>query len=138
MDDQSFDPMVNAEVILPHKEGDMLATVKCHKRDGNGNFVGRKHKNPVLDSTFYEIEFLDGERQEISFNILAEHLLSQVDEEGKQYQIFRDIIDHRRHPKKAVKKADQYFTRNGLRRRQQRGGTSIPPWWSALQADPKK
>jgi hypothetical protein len=84
-DDRGFDPMVSAEIILPHKEGGMLAAVKCRKRDGNGNFVGRKHKNPVLNSTVYEIEFLDGERQEIAYNILAEHLLSQVDKEGKQY-----------------------------------------------------
>jgi hypothetical protein len=69
---------------------------RCRKRDGNGKYVGRKHKNPVLNSTVYEIEFLGGERQEIAYNILAENLLSQVDEEGKQCQIFRDIIGHRR------------------------------------------
>jgi len=73
--------------------------------------VGQKHKLPVLDSCVYEVEFLDGERQEISFNILAEHLLSQIDEEGNQYQIFKEIVDHRKDPKRAVDKADQFFTK---------------------------
>jgi hypothetical protein len=48
---------------------------------------------------------------------MLEEEISQVDKEGKQYQIFRsrDIVDHRWDPKKAVDKADQYFLRNGKR-----------------------
>jgi len=108
---RGFDPLVRAEVILPHKGGDMMAKVVGRKRDAAGNLVGRKHKLPVLDSRVYEVEFLDGERQEVSFNLLAEHLLSQFDEEGNQYHIFKEIVDHRKNPKKAVDKADQYFTK---------------------------
>jgi len=108
---RGFDPLVRAEVILPHKGGDMMAKVVGRKRDANGNLVGRKHKLPVLDLHVYEVELLDGERQEISFNILAEHLLSQIDEEGNQYQIFKEIVDHRKDPKRAVDKADQFFTK---------------------------
>jgi len=112
---QGFDPLVRAEVILPHKGGDMMAKVVGWKRDANGNLVGRKHKLPVLDSRVYEVEFLGGECQEISFNILAEHLLSQIDEEGNQYQIFKEIVNHRKDPKKAVEKADQYLTKGKKR-----------------------
>ena len=108
---RGFDPLVQAEVILPHKGGDMMAKVVGRKRDAAGNLVGRKHKLPVLDSRVYEVEFLDGECQEVSFNILAEHLLSQFDEEGNQYHIFKEIVDHHKNPKKAVDKADQYLTK---------------------------
>jgi hypothetical protein len=66
-------------------------------------------KNPVLDSRVYDVEFLDGERQEISYNLLAEHLLSQVDKEGNQYQIFKEIVDHRKDPERAVNKANQMY-----------------------------
>jgi hypothetical protein len=52
----------------------------------------------------YKVEFLHGERQQVSYNLLAEHLLSQVDEEDNQYQMFKEIVDHRRDPKKAVEK----------------------------------
>jgi hypothetical protein len=105
-----FDPLIQAQVILAHKGRDMMATVVGQKRDANGNLVGRKHKIPVLDSQVYDVEFLYGERQKISYNLLAEHLLlSQVGEEGNQYQLFKEINDHRKDPKRAVKKADQMY-----------------------------
>jgi hypothetical protein len=89
-----FDPLVKAQFILPHKGGDMMATVVGRKRDLDGNLIGRKHCIPVLDSQAYEVEFLDGKRQQVSYNLLAEHLLSQVDEEGNQHQLFKEIVDH--------------------------------------------
>lgn len=79
----------------------MIAMVMKRKRDANGNLVWRKHRFPRLDSRVYEFEFLDGERQQIAYNILAEHLLSQVDEEGNQYQLFTEIVNQ------AVEKSDQ-------------------------------
>jgi len=42
-----------------------------------------------------------------------ENLLSQVNGEGNQYQIFKDIINHWKDPKHAVEKANQYFTKGG-------------------------
>ena len=81
----SFDPLIvsKAQVVLPHKEGDMMIAVDIkRKRDANGNLVGRKQRFPRLDSRVYEVEFLDGERQKIAYNILAEHLLSQSGRRG--------------------------------------------------------
>jgi hypothetical protein len=48
-----------------------------------------------------------------SHNLLAEHLLSQVDEEGNQYQLFKEIVDHRKDPKRTIDKADQFYVKNG-------------------------
>jgi hypothetical protein len=42
-----FDPLVKAQVILPHKGGDMMATVVGQKWDLDGNLIGRKHHIPV-------------------------------------------------------------------------------------------
>jgi hypothetical protein len=39
--------------------------------------------------------------------------LSQVDEEGNQHQLFKEIVDHRKDPKKAVEKTDQLYHQNG-------------------------
>jgi hypothetical protein len=108
-DARGFNPLIRAQVILTHKGGDMTSTVVGWKRDANGNLVGQKHKIPVLDSRVYNVEFLDGERQEISNYLLAEHLLSQVDKEGNQYQIFKEIVDHWKDPKRTVDKADQMY-----------------------------
>jgi hypothetical protein len=38
-DTPGFDPLVRAQVILTHKERDMMATVLGRKRDANGNLI---------------------------------------------------------------------------------------------------
>jgi hypothetical protein len=48
-----------------------------------------------LDTREYEVEFPDGTMDTYSANIVAENLYSQVDTEGKQYQVLSEIIDHR-------------------------------------------
>jgi len=40
VDGHNFDPLIRAEVILPHKGGDMMAKVIGCKHDANGNLVG--------------------------------------------------------------------------------------------------
>ena len=56
-----------------------------------------------------------------SYNTLAEHLYSQVDSEGNQYQIFKEIIGHRR-GKGAVDKADQFTYIKGKPSKKPLGG----------------
>jgi lauroyl/myristoyl acyltransferase len=79
----------NAELIYPHGDRYEIAKVISQKKDQDGNFVGRAHKNPILDSRIFTIRFSDGEEKDIAFNVLAEHLYSQVDLEGNQYRIFK-------------------------------------------------
>jgi hypothetical protein len=102
----------------------MMAKVIGRKHNADGNFIGRAHKNPLLDSRVYEIEFLDSECQEVSYNLLAEHLLSQVDEEGNQFQLFKEIVDHRKDPKLAVEKDDQFYVQNGRQLKKKLGPSS--------------
>jgi Reverse transcriptase (RNA-dependent DNA polymerase) len=109
------DLFVNAEVFLPHGDRNEIAKVIGRKRDNDGNYIGRKHNNPLLDSRIFTVRFPDGEEKDISYNILAEYLFSQVDSEGNQYRIFREIINHRK-GKSALDKADQYrIASNGRR-----------------------
>jgi len=89
----------------------MAKVIGC-KRDPKGKLVGQRNRIPTMDSRSYEVQFLDGERQHIAYNILAEHLLSGVDSEGNQFQIFKEIVDHRK-DKRAVEIADQFYKRNG-------------------------
>ena len=85
------------------------------KRNADGNYIGRAHKNPQLDSRIFTVRFPNGEEKDITYNILAEHLFSQVDSEGNQYRLFREIIHHRR-KKSALDKADQYRILNNGKR----------------------
>jgi hypothetical protein len=40
-----------------------------------------------------------------------------MSEEGNQYQIFREILDHRKDPKKAVDVADHFYIKGGKRQK---------------------
>jgi Reverse transcriptase (RNA-dependent DNA polymerase) len=104
---QGPEPLMNAEVYLPHGDRYEIARVIGRKRKLDGLFVGRKHQNPILDSRVFVVEFPNGDQKDIAYNLLAEHLFSQVDSEGNQYRLFKEIINHRK-TKLAVDKADQY------------------------------
>ena len=107
-----IDPLIHASIILPRGDRSELGRVIDRKRNADGLYIGRKHKMPALDSRVYVVEFQDGEQVDISYNTIAEHLYSQVDADGNQYQIFKEIIGHRK-GKNAVDKADQYTYHNG-------------------------
>lgn len=103
------DPFDGAEIILPHGDKDEIAKVLGRKRDSEGNFIGRAHSNPILDSRVFTTRFPDGDEQDILYNTIATHLFSQVDSEGNQYRLFQEIIGHKRKDT-AVDKGDQYKT----------------------------
>ena len=42
-----------------------------HKRDPEGNPIGRANPQPVLDTRRYEVEFGDGEITELTANVIA-------------------------------------------------------------------
>jgi hypothetical protein len=55
-----------------------------------------------MNSIVYEVEFPDGELKEYAANILAENMLSQVDHEGHNIMLMRDIMDYKRDEALAV------------------------------------
>ena len=65
----------------------------------------------------YEIEYLDGTIEAISANIIAENLLSQVDEEGNRQLLMNEIIDHRTNDDALQIGNDYYRTSTGTKRR---------------------
>ena len=62
---------------------------------------------------------MDGHTESLSANIVAQHLFSQIDEEGNRHVLLDDIVDHRRSDS-AVSKEDAFVTMsNGVKRRRQ-------------------
>jgi hypothetical protein len=84
------DEFTGAQIFLPHGDRAEITKVIGRKRNRDGNLIGHRHINPIIDSRIYIVEFPDGSIKDISFNILAEHLFSQVDDEGKQHRLFCD------------------------------------------------
>jgi hypothetical protein len=69
----------------------------------------------ILDSRMFTIRFADGEEKDIAYSILAEQLYSQVDSEGNQHCLFKEIFNHQRN-KNALDKTDAYcMVSNGNR-----------------------
>ena len=50
----------------------------------NGEPIGKAHKNPLLDSRQFEVEYIDGTTEILSANIIAENILAQVDDQGQR------------------------------------------------------
>ena len=56
--------------------------------------MGKYHENPILNSIIYDVEFPDGHIKEYAANILAENMLSQVDVDGHNNMLLKEIVDY--------------------------------------------
>jgi hypothetical protein len=112
-----WDKMINAEIILQQGDKLQLGKVKRRSIDDNSKTIGTYSDNPIMNSIVYEVEFPDGELNEYAANILAENMLSQVDHEGHNIMLMKDIIDYKRDEAMAVPIEDKNLTtRSGQRR----------------------
>ena len=74
------DEYVDMELWLPRGEDDSLmhVIVKQRKIDDDGNPIVTESTNPLVDTRAYEIEFIDGTTETLTYNIIVENLLAQV------------------------------------------------------------
>jgi hypothetical protein len=78
------------------RDGDLnTGRVTRRKRDAENQPLGKKYSNPLLNAREYEVEYPDGSTETYTTNMISENLYSQIDTEGKQYQIVYKDIDHR-------------------------------------------
>ena len=84
----------------------------------------------------FTVRFPDREVKDIVYNVLAEHLYSQVDFKGNQHKLFSGLIGHRKRSS-AVVKVDGYRMVNGNKvrkrattRMKHRGG--VERWYHIL------
>ena len=130
---EKFDALIGAEVRMPHIGGNehgMMATVKRRKRDSDGRPIGIANKLPFYDSRLYDLEFEDGTVMEYRANVILENLMSQVDEEGRQYRLIDEIIDHRRDADAIPIEKSFYTHTNGrkYRKKTTRGWKLLVRW----------
>jgi hypothetical protein len=92
---ESLDEYLTAEVLLPLGGDVTKARVIGRKRDADGNPVGRRNNNPILDTREYEVEFPDGSTDVFTANTIAESMYSQIDDEGNSFAIMDAITDHK-------------------------------------------
>jgi hypothetical protein len=73
--------------------GDDIARGQVIKGE-DGQPIGKRNINPILDSRMYTVHLSDGSHHKLSANIIAENLYAQVNEQGHQQLIFWEIIGH--------------------------------------------
>jgi hypothetical protein len=95
-DAEAYDQYITAKVLLPRDGQKVLGHVTSHKRDAEGNPIGKAYDNPILDTRLYQVTFPDGNVAEYSANIIAESIYSQVVNEGRQFLMLDEIIDWKR------------------------------------------
>ena len=105
----------NMEVGLPREADNQQerAMVKRRAIGSDGNPVGRKHTNPLLDTRQFEVEFINGTVEVLKANVIAENLLDQVDDEGHRQLMMDAIIDHRKN-NDVMKTVERSKSTNGL------------------------
>jgi hypothetical protein len=113
----SYDNYLNMEVNLPCGDENEMQRGRVTKRmkDNDGNPIGVSHANPLFDTRMYEVEWLDGHKEQLTANIIAENLFAQVVQEGNQFALLDDIIEHRK-TVQAVALQDAFRTsRSGMK-----------------------
>ena len=114
--DDAFTPDVygtylNMELAIP--QGDSLkprlARVTKRLKDANGLPIGLANENPILNTTMYKVEYLDGERTSLAANNIAENLFAQIDDEGNRQVLMDEIIGHQSN-EHAVNQQDVFIT----------------------------
>ena len=62
--------------------------------DVEGTQIEKSQTNPILDSRLYKVEFIDGNTETLSANVIAENILEQMDIEGIRKLNIDVIVDH--------------------------------------------
>ena len=65
-----------------------------YKRCFNGNPIVTYKKNPLFYSRVYTIKFYDDRLCGYSYNMIAENMYEQVDEEGWKNLMMSEIVEH--------------------------------------------
>ena len=111
-----YDMLISLELSMPQGEVLRSAKVVVRKQGPDGECIGTYDNNPIITTMTYDVEFPDGEIREYAANIIAESMLSQVDNEGYTLQHLSQIIDASSDYSAVSKSALYCTTKRGNRR----------------------
>ena len=97
--------IINAEVLLQKR--DLVHTAKVlHRSIGtNGTIASQYKDDPGLNYIVYDVEFPNDTIKEYSGNVIAENILTQIDDDVLTMLMMQGIIDHKTG---TVSKCDMY------------------------------
>lgn len=94
-EDETIDHYLHSELVIDNGDGPRFGRVVERARHPDGKKIGNPHRNPMFDTREYIVEFPDQSRERYMANTIAENLYSQVDDEGNQFRLLEEIVDHR-------------------------------------------
>ena len=98
MDDYEYDRYIGAEVLVGVPgEGSRQATVKRCVRNDNGTVVGTQHRNPLIYTREYELDYNNVTHDQYFANVIADSIYSQINSKGRQFLLLEDIFYHRKY-----------------------------------------
>ena len=68
--------------------------VVAQSHDANGNIISRAHKNPILDTWMYQIEFAMVKVTELTANVIAESMCTQCDADSNEYLLLDALVGY--------------------------------------------
>ena len=92
----TFDQYLGAEFFVNSNGETAMATVTKRVKDNDGNAIGKRNANPLLDTREYECTLDDGSVYRYNANVIADNIYSQCDDEGRRHAVLQEITDHKK------------------------------------------
>ena len=108
------DLLINAEVLLGHEDSKQLGRVVRRAIGPDGKVLGDLKGG--ARSLVYDVEFPDGVVKKYSANVIAENILSQVDQSGFHSQSIEKIMNHERMGNAVSRRNAFVTTKRGVRK----------------------
>jgi hypothetical protein len=127
------DSLVGAEICFPHGDRNGIARVMGRKRNSDGLYIGRAHRNPMLDSSVFTVESQTETSR--TLDITSSQNTSSLKSTKRAINIvyLRRLSDIAKTHKQSTKRinTDQDGMENKQRNKRPRAGTSKLNVWTA-------
>ena len=107
-----YNRLVGAQIELSRGGETVKGRVKDRYRDALGRTVGNFDSNPLLDTGQYVVEYYDGSTDVLAANTIAEAIFSQVDDEGRDFLLLDEIVEHEKDPEEALDDSNCWEVKN--------------------------
>ena len=74
----------------------------------DGTSTDEGNCNSMHEKSLYKVEYPDGTTEQLTDNVIAENMLSQVDSETHYYQVLTEVTGHKKYDS-AIDKVDGFI-----------------------------
>ena len=110
---EEMDKYIGAQLLLDIGGEPTQARVIKRSVELDGTKKGNAHRNPIFDTRAYMVELGDGSVAEYTANIIAENVYAQIDSEGRQQVLMKEISDFRKDGTAIAREDGFNISRNG-------------------------